>query len=96
VTVHPERLRNTSHDGLRFAPRFLGKESDPSFLLIHGRREDSADACRKGFPGRLLATIDAEAGRLADKNAWLGAWIKRKLALRKVRYYQESTIVFDE
>lgn len=47
---------------------------------------------------RIELPLDAlrDAGRLADKNAWLGAWIKRKLALRQVRYYQESTIVFDE
>lgn len=37
-----------------------------------------------------------EPGTLADKNAWLAAWIKRKVALRQVRYYQESTFVFDE
>lgn len=37
-----------------------------------------------------------EPGTLADKNAWLAAWIKRKVASRQVRYYQESTFVFDE
>jgi len=30
------------------------------------------------------------------KNDWLSAWIKEKLARRQVRYYQESTFLFDE
>ena len=33
---------------------------------------------------------------LDDKNLWLAEWIRRKLAHRQVRFYQESTVVFDE
>jgi hypothetical protein len=33
---------------------------------------------------------------LADKNAWLQDWLKRKLANKEIRYYQESTWLFDE
>lgn len=38
----------------------------------------------------------AEPGSLAQKNAWLAEWIRAKVAQRQVRYYQESTFVFDE
>lgn len=37
-----------------------------------------------------------EPATLAEKNAWLADWIRAKLAQRQVRYYQESTFVFDE
>ncbi len=33
---------------------------------------------------------------LADKNAWLKNWLKSKAANKEVRYYQESTFLFDE
>jgi len=33
---------------------------------------------------------------LTEKNAWLGDWLKRHVASRSVRYYQESTFLFDE
>jgi hypothetical protein len=33
---------------------------------------------------------------LADKNAWLQDWLKKKLAGKEIRYYQESTWLFDE
>lgn len=47
---------------------------------------------------RIELPLDAlrDGGSLTDKNAWLEAWLGRKLALRQVRHYQESTIVFDE
>jgi hypothetical protein len=38
----------------------------------------------------------AEAASLEDKNAWLTAWVKQKLANKEMRYYQESTWLFDE
>jgi hypothetical protein len=31
-----------------------------------------------------------------QKNEWLRDWIKNKLARREIRYYQESTFLFDE
>ncbi len=33
---------------------------------------------------------------LADKNASLALWVKQKVARRQVRFYQESTFLFDE
>lgn len=37
-----------------------------------------------------------EPGSTADKNQWLAGWLKEKLARRQIRYYQESTFLFDE
>jgi hypothetical protein len=31
-----------------------------------------------------------------DKNDWLKAWLKQRIARREARYYQESTFLFDE
>jgi len=33
---------------------------------------------------------------LAEKNEWLAAWLRRKLADKEIRFYQESTWLFDE
>jgi hypothetical protein len=33
---------------------------------------------------------------LEDKNAWLQDWIRRKLMNKEIRFYQESTFLFDE
>lgn len=44
----------------------------------------------------LPLAVLADPGTLAEKNAWLGEWIRAKVAQRQVRYYQESTFVFDE
>ena len=33
---------------------------------------------------------------LQDKNTWLKDWMKQKIARKEVRYYQESTFLFDE
>lgn len=38
----------------------------------------------------------AESTSLEDKNAWLAAWTKQKLANKEMRFYQESTWLFDE
>lgn len=32
----------------------------------------------------------------AEKQRWLDDWIKEKLAIRQIRFYQESTFLFDE
>jgi len=38
----------------------------------------------------------AEDVPLEEKNAWLAAWMRQKLASKQMRYYQESTWLFDE
>ncbi len=52
-------------------------------------------------PGRVLRLnfpIDvlADDRSLEEKNAWLREWIRGKLANKDIRYYQESTFLFDE
>lgn len=54
--------------------------------LIQGR------ALRINYPLALLQSSDS----LADKNAHLADWLKQKLVTKEVRYYAESTYLFDE
>jgi hypothetical protein len=55
--------------------------------VIHGR------ALRVNLP---LAILLDEQRNTEQKNEWLRDWIKQKLADREIRYYQESTCLFDE
>ena len=38
----------------------------------------------------------AEVGPLQEKNLWLAAWMRHKLTNKEIRYYAESTWLFDE
>lgn len=49
-------------------------------------------ALRLNLPLEVLRSPEP----LAQKNAWLGQWIREKMAHRSARYYQESTFLFDE
>ena len=42
-----------------------------------------------------LALLNNDSS-LQDKNEWLQSWLKTKMANKEVRYYQESTFLFDE
>lgn len=55
--------------------------------IIHGR------ALRVNLP---LSVLMDEERSTQQKNEWLREWIKQKLAGREIRYYQESTFLFDE
>ncbi len=55
--------------------------------IIHGR------ALRVNVPLDLLMD---EKRTTEEKNEWLRNWSKQKLARREIRYYQESTFLFDE
>ncbi len=55
--------------------------------VIHGR------ALRVNIPLSLLMD---EHRTTEQKNQWLHDWTKQKLARREIRYYQESTFLFDE
>ncbi|GAB4538069.1 MAG: hypothetical protein Kow0063_25520 [Anaerolineae bacterium] len=57
---------------------------------------------RHVIPGRALRVnlplsvlMDAQQ-TTRQKNEWLHTWISHKLARREIRYYQESTFLFDE
>lgn len=42
-----------------------------------------------------LAVLRSDAS-LEEKNVWLRDWIKQKMAAKSIRFYQESTFLFDE
>ena len=61
-----------------------------------------AGITRHLIPGRALR-LHVPLDRLADaaqpaeeKNRWLAEWIARRVATHHVRFYEESTILFDE
>ena len=54
--------------------------------LIQGR------ALRINYPLSILKSDDP----VADKNAHLADWLKQKMLAKEVRYYAESTYLFDE
>jgi hypothetical protein len=53
----------------------------------------SRRALRVNLPISLLRDDECTT---VQKNEWLAVWIKEKLARRQIRYYQESTFLFDE
>lgn len=55
--------------------------------IVHGR------ALRVNYP---LERLRDTSMSLADKNAELQRWLRRKLANREIRYYSETTYQFDE
>jgi hypothetical protein len=50
-------------------------------------------ALRVHLPLDLMA--DRSRG-LAQKNRWLAEWMAERLATNAVRFYEESTVLFDE
>lgn len=56
---------------------------------------------RHVVPGRALRInfpldVLSDGRSLEEKNIWLREWIRTKLASKDIRYYQESTYLFDE
>jgi len=56
---------------------------------------------RHVIPGRVLRlnfplSVLADDRPLDEKNAWLQEWLRAKLANKEIRFYQESTYLFDE
>jgi hypothetical protein len=50
-------------------------------------------ALRVNAPLDILADPDQS---IEDKTAWLAAWIAERIAQKNVRFYEESTVLFDE
>jgi hypothetical protein len=50
-------------------------------------------ALRVNVPLDRMADADRS---LADKNRWLEDWLREKVNLRQVRFYEESTVLYDE
>jgi hypothetical protein len=76
----PEEIMRLADDGYKL-PTGITRH------IIHGR------ALRVNLPLSLL--MDKKR-TTEEKNAWLREWSKQKLSRRKIRYYQESTFLFDE
>ena len=51
---------------------------------------------RRALRINLPLTVLSSGASLPEKNAWLADWLKQKIASKSVRYYHESTFVFDE
>jgi hypothetical protein len=51
---------------------------------------------RRALRINLPLEVLGGAASLAQKNAWLTDWLRQQLASKSVRYYHESTFVFDE
>ena len=77
----------TPHDILRLADDGHKLPTGITRHVIHGR------ALRVNLP---LGILMEEQRTTEQKNEWLRDWIKQKLACREIRYYQESTFLFDE
>lgn len=76
----PEEIMHLAGDGYKL-PTGITRH------IIHGR------ALRVNVP---LALLMDEERTTEEKNEWLSNWSKQKLARREIRYYQESTFLFDE
>jgi hypothetical protein len=51
---------------------------------------------RRALRINLPLTVLSSGASLPEKNAWLVDWLKQKMAFKTVRYYHESTFLFDE
>jgi hypothetical protein len=76
----PEEIMHLADDGYKL-PTGITRH------IIHGR------ALRVNVPMSLLMD---EGRSTEEKNAWLRNWSREKLTRREIRYYQESTFLFDE
>jgi hypothetical protein len=76
----PEEIMQLAEDGYKL-PTGITRH------IIHGR------ALRVNL---ALSVLMDEERTTEEKNAWLREWGKQKLARREIRYYQESTFLFDE
>lgn len=60
-----------------------------------------AGVTRHVIPGRALRLnlpleVALRPGPVAEKDAWLAAWVQQRLGEGRVRYYPEPTVLFDE
>jgi hypothetical protein len=98
---HAGELANVFRDlaGLVVFPHF-----DPAEIaeLARGGETLPAGITRFLIPGRALrlniplSLLEDTTRTLDEKNDWLKFWMREKVAAGKVRFYQESTYLFDE
>lgn len=90
------------YDGVTALIRFPRYEPDEILGLADGGHKLPTGITRHVIHGRALRvnlpmSVLMDEGRTTEqKNEWLRDWTKRKLAQREIRYYQESTFLFDE
>jgi hypothetical protein len=79
----------------RYTPDEIVRLADDGHKLPTGitRHIIQGRALRVNLP---LSILMDETRTTQQKNDWLHDWIKHKLACREIRYYQESTFLFDE
>jgi len=79
----------------RYVPDEILRLADDGYKLPAGitRHIIQGRALRVNIP---LSVLMDETRSTEQKNEWLQAWIRQKLARRQIRYYQESTFLFDE
>jgi L-serine kinase (ATP) / ParB family transcriptional regulator, heme-responsive regulator len=98
-SLHAAQARHPDVTALIVFPRFEPEEVIE--LALSGARLP-AGITRHLVTWRALR-INTPLDRLADKsqstalkNKWLREWMQEKLAQRRIRFYQESTVAFDE
>lgn len=90
------------YDGVTALIRFPGYTPDDILRLADDGHKLPTGITRHVIHGRALrvnlplAILMEEQRTTEQKNEWLRDWIKQKLACREIRYYQESTFLFDE
>lgn len=90
------------HEGVAALIRFPCYSPDEILYLASNGHKLPTGITRHVIPGRALrvnlplAMLMDEQRSTEQKNEWLRAWITRKLTEREIRYYQESTFLFDE
>ncbi len=90
------------HDGVAALIRFPRYTPDEILYLASNGHKLPTGITRHVIPGRALrvnlplSTLMDKQRSTEQKNEWLHAWIACKLTEREIRYYQESTFLFDE
>jgi hypothetical protein len=90
------------HDGVAALVRFPRYTRGEILHLASNGHKLPTGITRHVIPGRALrvnlplSALMDEGRSTEQKNEWLRAWIAHKLAGREIRYYQESTFLFDE
>jgi hypothetical protein len=90
------------HDEVTALIRFPRYTRDEILYLASNGHKLPTGITRHVIPGRALrvnlplSALMDEGRTTEGKNEWLHSWIAHKLAGREIRYYQESTFLFDE
>jgi hypothetical protein len=90
------------HDDVTALIRFPRYTPDEILHLASNGHKLPTGITRHVIPGRALrvnlplSVLMDERQTTECKNEWLHSWMAHKLARREIRYYQESTFLFDE